>query len=424
MGRLGHRSWPAVVLCGLATALVGGCGFGPMALERSHGRYNEAVRLVEEEQFLRNIVHLRYNELPLELNISSIAAQYELSATSEARPFFEVPNPTGQGVFQTFTRILPDVLVEGANRPTITLDPANDSAAVRRFLTPIPADTLLLLGQTSWPVSTILRLWVERLNGVPNAVTASGPARGLVPDFVRFERVAELVQRAQDGDLMALHPEERVTKVGGPLPAQAVTAAALVDAAKNGLEYQQSEDNKTYDLVRRERRLVLQVHPSAAGSPELAELTDLLHLVPGLPRYDLITTTGAADPLDNPRPPSASIAIEPRSTIQVLFYLANGVEVPAEHVRRGLVRSAIDAEGRVSDMRAVTRGLFEVHVCACHRRPANAFVAVKYRGYWYYVDDRDQDSKTTLALVLQLSRLEFGRQRTGAGPQLTLPVGR
>ncbi len=39
------------------------------------------------------------------------------------------------------------------------------------------------------------------------------------------------------------------------------------------------------------------------------------------------------------------------------------------------------------------------------------------------VDDRDQESKATFALVLSLSRLDFGRQPPGA-PFLTLPVGR
>ena len=49
---------------------------------------------------------------------------------------------------------------------------------------------------------------------------------------------------------------------------------------------------------------------------------------------------------------------------------------------------------------------------------------MKYRGYWYYIDDADQPTKTTLALMLQLSRLDFTRRRPGGGPFLTLPVGR
>ena len=74
------------------------------------------------------------------------------------------------------------------------------------------------------------------------------------------------------------------------------------------------------------------------------------------------------------------------------------------------------------DGRELTRGLFEVHACKGHKPPPTAYVAIKLRGYWYYIDDRDQASKSTLALVLQLSRLDFGTQKA-TGPILTLPVG-
>ena len=168
-----------VLLIGLGLGLglglgTSGCAFGPTTLERSHRRYNEAVRRVDEEQLLRNLVHMRYNEIPLHLTVSSIAAQYELAGQAEARPFFEVPNPAGS-TFRNFTSILPDINVSGANRPTLTLIPADDGAAVEKFLTPITVETLILLQQTSWPVATVLRLWIERLNGVPNAATATGP---------------------------------------------------------------------------------------------------------------------------------------------------------------------------------------------------------------------------------------------------------
>ena len=71
----------------------------------------------------------------------------------------------------------------------------------------------------------------------------------------------------------------------------------------------------------------------------------------------------------------------------------------------------------------MTGGLFTVHACKGHKPPGNAVVAVRYRDHWYYIDDRDQESKATFALVLQLSRLDFARQQP-AGPFLTLPVGR
>src|SRR5262249_16297859 len=193
----------------LALALgVGGCAFGPKVLEKTHWRYNEAVRRVDEEQLLRNIVRLRYNETALELNVSSIASQYELDGAAEARPFFIAPNTSkSKVIFRTFPSILPDVSISGANRPTIPLVPADNGDAVQRFLTPITADTLVFLFQTSWPVSTVTRLWVERVNGVPNAASASGPPQRTAPDFARFRRIAELLQVVRAETLATVPPQ-------------------------------------------------------------------------------------------------------------------------------------------------------------------------------------------------------------------------
>src|SRR4051794_21044198 len=89
------------------------------------------------------------------------------------------------------------------------------SDAVRQFLTPITLDTLTLLTQTGWPVSAVLRLWVERVNGVPNAVEASGLVGGPVRALARFQRIAELAQAAQAQELLAVRMEEREIEVGG-----------------------------------------------------------------------------------------------------------------------------------------------------------------------------------------------------------------
>src|SRR5262249_33844175 len=147
-------------------------------------------------------------------------------------------------VFKRFTTILPDLLVNGANRPTISLLPVDDADSIRQFLTPIPPDTLAFLEESHWPVSTIWRLWLDRINGVPNAVTASTPQRGVISDFARFLRIAELAQIVQDSELGFIHAEERFKEMGAPKPAEAVTAAAEVEAAKNGMEYRASEDGR------------------------------------------------------------------------------------------------------------------------------------------------------------------------------------
>jgi hypothetical protein len=421
----GRRARIIVVLAsslGLSS-VTGGCAFGPKVLERSHGRYNEAVRQVSEEQLLRNLVHMRYNEPRIHLDVSSIAAQYELDAGAEARPFFVAPNPSAHP-FRTFTSVLPDVNISGANRPTITLVPADNGDAIQRFMTPISAETLTFLQQTSWPASMILRLWIERVNGVPNASTASGPQRNVIPDFARFRRAVDLVQSAQNLGLAIVQPEERFAEEGGPLSPSAITAAAEVEAAKNGMQYRPRADGKSWVLVRKERRLVFQVNPTAVDHPILRELESLLNLKPGRLRYDIEAEPGVGfDPLRSPASPADALRVSLRSSSQVYFFLANGVEVPHEHLAAGLVRLPIAPDGSAFDGRAVTDGLFTVHAARGHKPPPTAFVAIKYRDYWYYIDDRDQASKVTFTLVLSLSRLDFGRQQPSA-PFLTLPIGR
>jgi hypothetical protein len=390
-------------------------------LEKSYGPYYESVRHVDEEELLRSLVHLRYHETPGSLNVSSIAAQYELSGQAEARPFFIAPNPSNSNViFRTFTSILPDVSATGSNRPTISLVPGDDSDTIRRYLTPMTADSLVFLIQTGWPASVLLRLWAERLNGVPNGDPTDCPPGDLVADPGRFQRALELLQSASDRELLSVRPQETVTEVSGPLPAETVSSATAVQAAKEGLELRPRADGKTWVLIRRGRELVVEATPGAEQDPELIELEQLLNLIPGQSRYELVVATGRVpDPLRHPTPPTAQLRITPRSTAQVFRYLANRVDVPPEHVVAGLVCPGSGAAGHDS-----TAGLFTVHTASGHKPPRNAYVAVKYRGWWYYIDDRDAQSKVTFTIILQLSRVDLRRRPPGGGPLLTLPAGR
>jgi hypothetical protein len=70
----------------------------------------------------------------------------------------------------------------------------------------------------------------------------------------------------------------------------------------------------------------------------------------------------------------------------------------------------------------VLGGLFKVCSAKQLHRPKSASVAVKYRGYWFYIDDSDQDTKVTFALLLTMSRSNLAGT-SQQGPVLTLPVG-
>jgi hypothetical protein len=171
---------------------------------------------------------------------------------------------------------------------------------------------------------------------------------------------------------------------------------------------------------------MVRVDPAALASPEFQELIYLLNLKPGQLSYEL--TVGPAEeavPLTVPPEPVARISLVPRSTLQALFYLSHGIIVPPEHIRCGAARATVAPDGQVFDWQEVTRGLLTVHSARQHHCPRNAYVAVRYRGYWFYIDDADHDSKATFSLMTQLTRLDIrtGGERRGS-PVLTLPVGR
>jgi hypothetical protein len=412
------------ILCAVLLAfLSSGCAFGPRVLEKTYGPYYESIRHSDEEELLRNLVHMRYNESPGYLNVSSIAAQYELSGQAEARPFFLAPNPgttpNGSAVFRTFAAVLPDLSASSAIRPTISFVPGDDGELLRRFLTPITAENLTFLIQTGWPVSALLGLWSQGLNGVPN-VGPSDAAANAGAQVDRFRRLLELFQSAGDRELVSIRVGERVTEMSGALSAESATATAAVDAVRQGLELRQRPDGKSVSLIRRDRRLLVQVTPGCEQDPAMLEIERVLNLVPGQMAYDLLVAPGhVPDPILHPSPPSMELRVTPRSTAQVFIALSDCIDVPSAHIACGLAAPIAP----MADGEWVAEH-FVIHTTGGHKPPLCAYTSVRYRDCWYYIDDRDAQSKFTFAMVLQLSRFDLRRRPPGGGPLLTLPAGR
>jgi hypothetical protein len=61
-------------------------------------------------------------------------------------------------------------------------------------------------------------------------------------------------------------------------------------------------------------------------------------------------------------------------------------------------------------------------VTSRERRPFQPFVAVEYRGTWYWIDDRDFESKRVFSvLMLLLNLVDKGREVQL--PVITIPTG-
>jgi len=104
-----------------------------------------------------------------------------------------------------------------------------------------------------------------------------------------------------------------------------------------------------------------------------------------------------------------------RSMLQIMIELAISVDVPPEHVE----------EGRTVPSLKPTVGKQFSNLMAIHHsreKPADAFTAVRYRDYWYWVDDRDFKSKRTFAFLMILFSLTETGGREGL-PLVTIPAG-
>ena len=77
------------------------------------------------------------------------------------------------------------------------------------------------------------------------------------------------------------------------------------------------------------------------------------------------------------------------------------------------------ATGSPFEQTGAQESIFRVR--ASESEPEFASVKVFYRNRWFYIDDRDADSKTTFALVSMLQMLQSG-ETSAITPLITLPA--
>lgn len=309
-----------LIMCVALTAV--GCAVGPRSLSENRLRYNEAVKTTTEQQLLLNIVRLRYTDSPSSLSVSSIAEQREVSAGLKAVPFFTAAAAGDAGTYRGI--VLPQAELSRAVRPTLSYTPTDDQEFTRRLFTPITLEGMAYLGKTTWPISTVFRLWLENLNWVSNAETASGPTPRTPPEFAEFLAGVQALQRLQDRKLTALVTVERDEKATDPVPAGSGSASAGVEAAKANLEYRREGDG--WVVVRKKQQPVLRIGQVPAGDPDFAAFCRAFKLDPTKRSFDL--TAEKLDPFLEGIPAAGltTLDLETRSLLQVLFFVANAVE--------------------------------------------------------------------------------------------------
>ncbi len=343
----------ATAVC-LAGVLATGCHqFGPDAL-KARVNYNNMVNSTSNEQLLLNLVRLKYRETPLFLEVSSVTSSFSFGAgiggtgETDRSPWFDSIKPS----------------ISYSERPTISYLPLQGDKFVKQLLSPLKLETLVLMYHSGWSVERVFRCCVQRMNGVDNAPSASGPTPDYVPTYEDFHRAAKIMRTLQRAALMDL---------GG-------------DPATGGEGF------------------AMRIVRTGAGADDIRDLEKILGLEPGRPFYPLSTDVVGSDP--------ERVGISTRSLLGVLFYISQAVEAPASDERAGRVTVTRTVDGKYFEWSKVTGDLMRIRCSSL--RPRNAAVAVDYRGTWFYIADDDLQGKSTFSFLSQLFSLQAGEIKSTA----------
>jgi len=364
----------AMLRVGLGCAwLASGCttGFGPRAVRSERPDYNQQIVQSADHEMLLNLVRLRYNDSLFFLELGTVVAQYNYNVSLNASG-----NVSGSGAGDATV----GTGLGYSETPTLTYTPLRGEEFATRLLAPLPLGSLMFFSQNGWSAERLLLVAVQRVNDLQNAPTASGPTPEGKPDYEAFADFAARVHRLQLAGLLGFNWEE--------------------------------EEQDT-DPPGRNPRFWVRA-PSDPRSPlaeDVAAVRRYLGLAPGRSDFKLTAFPFGRQPTE--------VGVRSRSLLGMLYFLSASVEVPPADVQAGLVTVTGDA-GAPFDWSQVTRKVMTVH--SQQERPERAFIAVRHRGWWFYIADDDQMSKATFALLKLVFALQSASGKDAA-PVLTLPVG-
>lgn len=356
-----------IAVCLLLLATTACAPLGPATIGSARFDYNEAIARSWNEQLLLNLVRLRYRDTPQFLQIGSVLARYSLQGTANAGVQFG-----GELSSRTVTSTGLNLAYE--ETPTITYVPLQGEEFTRHLLAPIGPQPLFLLAQSGWSIERLLRCCVQQINGIPNAPSAAGPTPVRVPDTAAFTALCRLLRELQvEGRLASMLDGADATRSAGEAQAP---------------------------------RFLLRGGDSDA---RLRELRQQLGLDTGCDEFPVRSGLGPGR--------GCSVMLQTRSLLGVMFYLSLGVEVPEVDLAQGLATTSLGSDGKPYDWRNLVGDLLRVRHAA--ERPADAYVAVRYRGSWWYLDDADLESKSTFFLLTWLFNLQASTTPP-VGPMLTV----
>lgn len=347
--------WRLMLLLAAAFVSTGCQTIGAGSVQRDRIGYADAIGTSWKEQTLLNIVKLRYLDTPVFLEVSSLISSYELaSQVNLSSNIFPGASPSNNQTFGATGTY--------TDKPTICYTPITGERYMNGLIRPIPPQAIFAMIESGHPADLVLRVTARAINGVYNYSASQMRTRAAGPTFQRVIDAIHSIQ--QEGALsvrIEKHDDQESTYVGF-LRSGDEDVERSIRFVKDKLGINLTNDEP------------LLVFGSRQRNPD-------------------------------------QIALLTRSVQEILVEFSIGVEVPERDL----------AEGRATPMlrldpAAGSRNYPLMHIRSSSERPADAFAAVPYRNRWFWIDDRDLNSKRMFMFLTVFSALA----ETGTAPQIPL----
>jgi len=328
---------------------------------RAH--YNEAINKTEDEQMLLSIVKGRYGETFSLLAVNGVAANVRFRSNTGVEFGFG-PSSNYDGNLVPFSGGL-----AYEENPTITYIPVQGEQYLRQLLSPIPLNLLVLIIRTTTFSDFYITLLVNRINNMKNPDFLEAPSAE--PDL-QFKRFIELHQELDQAGVLQWVED----------PREDIAFDILITSYEPLYTEKVNEYLALLGLsvpTEESKAIVLPVYFAVKGKE-----------------------------LDG-------IAISTRSTFDLIEILRAAIVVPKEH-----------ADDRLSiDYPAPGLAGKNIRIHSSKDAPKRAAVAVKYRGFWFYIDETDVHTKLFYELIRILWSVSMAAaSNQSAAPVLTIPVSR
>jgi len=324
----------------VASLALSGCPhIGPHTVAVDRFDYSSAISDSWKQQTLLNIVKLRYMDLPVFVDVSSIVASYSLETGGSIA-----------GQLSSADAIQRDSVLLGASgkyidRPTITYVPLTGEKFLIGLLSPIDPKNIFSMLQSGYAADFILALTVESLNGVRNRSAVAGAMQEAEPAFLR---VLELLREIQAAGAVGMRVEE--DKAKGTI---AVLFMRRDDVTPEILE-KQKEVRRLLHLSEERQKFVLKYSPARGEEDELA--------------------------------------VNSRSLLQIMAAFSSYMDVPEEHLKDHSAVPSVENSGENRESR--------IHIRSGKEKPEHAYTVVHYRDYWFWIDDSNWQAKRALMAVM------------------------